>query len=62
MIYENVKNICEQNGISIYKLERELDFANGTISKWQQSTPTVDKIQKVAIFFGLPIEYFLKSS
>lgn len=59
MIYEHIKHLCEERNISIYKLEKELNFSNGTISKWQQSVPTVDKLQRVAIFFRLPLEYFL---
>lgn len=59
MIYENIKRICDSKKISIRKLEQTLGFANGTIAKWQQSSPTVENLQKVAIFFNLKLEYFL---
>lgn len=59
MIYENIKHLCDSRKITIRKLERSLGFANGTISKWKQSSPTVEKLQKVAIFFNLKLEYFL---
>ena len=62
MIYENIKSLCDEKNISIYKLEKELGFSNGTIAKWQQSVPTVDKLQKVALFFNLNLEYFLNKN
>lgn len=41
-------------------LERKLKFGRGTISKWKESTPTVDKLKKVADYFGVSIEYFVE--
>lgn len=60
VIYQNIKKLCDAKEISIYKLEKTLGFANGTISKWQDSSPTVENLQKIALFFKLPLEYFLK--
>lgn len=60
MVYEKVKEACERKNITIAKLEKTLGFANGTISKWRDSSPSVENLQKVAIFFKLKLEYFLK--
>lgn len=59
MIFENVKKLCEKNEISIYKLEKELEFSPGCISKWKKSSPSVDKLLMVAEYFGVSLEYFI---
>ena len=59
MIYTKVQELCKKNKITIYKLEKELGFPNASICKWKTSVPTVDKLKKVADYFGVSIEYFL---
>lgn len=60
MLYDNVKEIANQNGLSIRQIEKELKFSNGSISKWNVSAPSVNKIQKVAQYLEIPIEELLK--
>lgn len=57
-LYEKIQCLCKENEISIRQLERELGFGNNTIGKWKTSTPSIDKLQLVADYFGRPIEYF----
>lgn len=40
-------------------LERELEFCQGTIRKWDSSSPSVDKLQKIADYFNVPVDYLL---
>ena len=54
-----IKKLCEERGLSLYALEKALDFGNGTIARWDTKRPSVDKIAKVARFFDKTIEYFL---
>lgn len=60
MIYDNIKAICEIRGISVGKIEKELNLSNGIISKWNESEPGIRKVQKVADYLGVPIEELLK--
>lgn len=60
MIYEKIKNLTEKNGISIAALEKKLGIGNGTIRKWNEVSPTLENISKVARYFGVSIEYFLE--
>jgi len=55
-IVENIKEICAHHQITIPKLEKELGFGNGTIYNWAKSSPSIDKIQKVADYFDVSIE------
>ena len=56
-LYEKVEMLRREKGISQRILESELGFSNGSISKWKKSTPTIDRIQKLANYFNVPVEY-----
>lgn len=60
LIYDRIKELCVKNKISIYKLEKSLGFSSNSICKWKTSTPSVDKVQKVANYFGVTVDYLLK--
>ena len=58
-MYERIENMRKSVGISQGKLEKELGFSNGSISKWKNSTPTPDRLQKLADYFGVSVDYLL---
>lgn len=59
-LYERIRQLCEEKGISIAKLESDCGFANSTIKKWKStSTPGVDKIKVIARYFGVTVDYIL---
>jgi len=58
-LVEKVKKLCEERGISVPKLEKELGFGNGAIYNWNKSSPSIDKVTKVAQFFGVTTDYLL---
>ena len=60
MILEKILKLAEKNSISVSCLEKTLGFGNGTIKKWGESSPSVNKLKKVADYFGVSIEYFLE--
>lgn len=60
MIYEKIKELAEKNGISIAALEKKLGIGNGTIRKWNEVSPTLENISKVARYFEVSVEYFLE--
>ncbi len=60
MIFANIKSLCDQNNVSLSRLEKELGFGNSTIAKWTQCSPSVDKLQKVAVYFGCTVDELLK--
>ena len=59
MPYDKIAVLCEQRGVSICKLERETGISNGTIGKWRNSSPTVDKLKKVADYLGCTVDDLL---
>lgn len=60
MLYDNVKKLCDKKGISIGKMEKDLQLSNGSICKWNENEPGIRKVQKVAEYLGVSIEELLK--
>ena len=60
LIYERIRKLCKEKGISIYRLEKDLGFSSCSICKWKSSGPSVDKIQKVADYFQVSVDYLLE--
>ena len=60
MIYQNVVRLCKEKGISIARLERETGLGNGTIGRWERSSPNVDNAKKVADFFGVTVDSLMQ--
>ena len=59
MIVNQITQQCVKKGITIAKLERETGISNGTIGKWGRSSPTVEKLEKVADYFGVSLDYLV---
>ena len=62
MIYEKVKKLCKQKKISIYRLEKYLNFSASTIVKWKKSIPAADKLKAVADYLHVSIEDLLEDN
>nr|DAY26330.1 MAG TPA: repressor protein [Caudoviricetes sp.] len=54
-----IKQLANQKGITISELERRINLSNGQIGKWSRQTPGVDKVQKVADYFNVSVDYLL---
>lgn len=52
-----IKKLCKDKGISIQKLEQEVGLSNGSIGKWDISSPKADNLKKIASYFGVSIDY-----
>ena len=59
MIYNTIKDVAANQGISIYRIEKDLEFPNGLISKWNKSTPSASNLAKVAKYLGVTTEKLL---
>lgn len=53
--YDTLKKVCIEHGTSISKLEKDLGFSNGSLSK---GIPRSDRLFKIAEYFGMPMEQF----
>lgn len=60
-IVEKIKRLCENRNITIFTLEKELEFGNGSIRRWDEKIPAIDKVKKVANYFNVSTDYLIGS-
>lgn len=58
-LYEKIKELAAQKHTSIRKIEEQLGYGNGTIRRWNKNKPNYDKIQAVAKYFNVSVDYLL---
>lgn len=56
---EIVKKLCKDRGVSLNKLEKQLGFASGYVSKLDKSAPSSANLQKIADFFNVSSDYLM---
>ncbi|MBH46588.1 MAG: hypothetical protein CME71_00295 [Halobacteriovorax sp.] len=58
MLAEILRKLLDEQGISIAELARKTDVPKSNINTWLQgSTPNIEQVDKVARYFGVPLEY-----
>lgn len=62
MLLERVDELVKEHAMTRAELERKLDLSQGSIRNWNKSMPSVDKIQKVADYFDVSLDYLLGRS
>ena len=61
MILTCIEKWCKDNDTSICALEKKCGIGNGTISRWNESMPRVDTLQKVSEATGISISELIGS-
>ena len=59
MMYELIKGLSKAKGLSINQLEKTLDFSKGSLCRIDTNRPSIDKLQKIADFFGVTVDYLM---
>ena len=61
-MYDKFEQLLQERGVTAYKVAKETGVATATLSSWKNGeyVPKVDKLQILADYFGVPVEYFLK--
>ena len=58
-LVDRIRTLANQRDMSLPQLEVKLGLGNGTISRWKTSSPTTDKLQKIADYFNVSMDYLL---
>ena len=60
-MYEKFEKLCEAKGVSVHRIAKETDVAYSCLTDWKagRSKPKVDKLIKLAKYFGVALEYFV---
>lgn len=56
LLVKSVRELCKTHNISPSKLENELNFGAGLISRWIKSSPSIDKIIDIADYFHVSLD------
>ncbi len=56
---DRIRELAKLRGLSLPKLEAELGFGNGTIVRWDTASPTAEKLQIVADYLDVSVDYLL---
>jgi len=60
LVYDKVKKLADERGISIYALEKKAGLPNGAISKWKESSPTLKSLQAIAGALSMTVEELIR--
>lgn len=60
-MYEIFEQLLKERGITAYRLAKETGVTTATLTGWKQGkyTPKQDKLQKIADYFGVSLEYLM---
>lgn len=58
-ILDRIRSLANDRKVTLAELERNLNFSNGSLRKWETSTPSCDKIEKIADYFNVSTDYLL---
>jgi transcriptional regulator with XRE-family HTH domain len=60
-MYEKYKELRDKKGVSDYRVAVETGINKSTFSDWAsgRSAPKIEKLKKIADYFGVGIDYFL---
>lgn len=60
MIVANIRALCGEKGVTIAEVERVTGIGNGVIRRWDEGSPRLSSIKRVADFFGVTVDELLK--
>lgn len=58
-VLQRIRDLAALRGISLAELERQTKLSSGSITKWDKSSPSADKLDKIASFFDVSVDYLL---
>lgn len=59
MIYERIKKLCKAKGITIAKLEQDLELGRSSCRKMDMHDPGIGKISMIAGYLGVTVDALL---
>ena len=62
MLYDKIKEVAKTKSLSTYRIERDLGFSNGSLRKWNNSTPSATSLKKVANYLNVTLDDLLEET
>lgn len=63
-LYSKYEELLKKSGETSYQVSKATGVGQNTLSNWKtgRSRPKVDKLQKIADHFGVPVSHFLEDT
>lgn len=60
-MYDIFEHLLQTHGVTAYKVAKDTGISTATMTDWKKgrSTPKIDKLQKIADYFGVTVDYLL---
>lgn len=60
-MYSIFEKLLQKHGVSAYRVSKDLGIAQSVLSSWKNgiSTPKQDKMQKIADYFNVSVDYLM---
>ena len=58
-LVDRIKQVAAQKNLTLKKIELDLGFSNGTIGKWKDSSPTLERILAVADYLNVSLMWLI---
>ncbi len=58
-LVEKIKDLCRVKQTNFAQLEKALGFAGGSLRKWDEASPSGERLAKVADYFHVTTDYLL---
>lgn len=56
-LVERIKLLCEKKSTNFAEVERRIGISNGQIRRWNDSSPKLENVKKVAEYFNVSLDY-----
>ena len=56
---ERIHFLCKAKGVTLNKVESDLRFGKGYLSKLEKSSPNSGRLQQIADYFDVSLEYLM---
>lgn len=60
MIYERIKQLCKENGISVSELEKRIGVAKGYLCKIDKHKTSQEKAEAIAVELNTTVDFLTK--
>lgn len=59
-MYEKFEELLKKHNVTAYRVAKETGVTTATLTSWKQGkyTPKLEKLQKIADYFGVDTDYF----
>lgn len=60
-MYENFEKLLKEHNVTAYRVSKETGVTTATLTSWKQGkyTPKPEKLQKIADYFGVTVDYLM---